>query len=280
LTASWVITSKDRFFTKEEFNQVIAGFLTDHTSWLDIELPPPTIWKPLQLWTGKQIFSILISPNKKDPVKLTMDCKLKNYNQKTHPGLPPFMSWDDQWMVVADGELLAGQLDKGVLGGGKTTLFAHMLKHYSPEVAADRMSKLARMCARYLMNHGFSIGISDVTPSPALIKSKNELITKGYNEATELIQKAKSGQMQADPGSSLEATLEGKLSGVLSELRDKAGNQCTDDLSANFPLNSPLIMTLCGSKGSKINIAQMISCVGQQTVSGSRYVISSSRLSG
>ena len=36
------------------------------------------------------------------------------------------------------------------------------------------------------------------------------------------------------------------------------------------PLNSPLIMSLCGSKGSVINIAQMIACVGQQIVNGKR----------
>lgn len=34
--------------------------------------------------------------------------------------------------------------------------------------------------------------------------------------------------------------------------------------------NSPLIMSQCGSKGSPINIAQMVACVGQQVVSGSR----------
>jgi DNA-directed RNA polymerase III subunit RPC1 len=131
------------------------------------------------------------------------------------------------------------------------------------------------------MNHGFSIGISDVTPSPDLLRQKHELITKGYDEATKFIQQAKAGQMQADPGASLEATLEGKLSKVLSDLREKAGSQCIDDLTENYKTNSPLIMTLCGSKGSKINIAQMISCVGQQTVSGSRYVhldVCSSRL--
>lgn len=35
-------------------------------------------------------------------------------------------------------------------------------------------------------------------------------------------------------------------------------------------LNSPLIMCLSGSKGSVINIAQMIACVGQQIVNGNR----------
>ena len=34
--------------------------------------------------------------------------------------------------------------------------------------------------------------------------------------------------------------------------------------------NSPLIMSQCGSKGSPINIAQMVACVGQQVVSGTR----------
>lgn len=34
--------------------------------------------------------------------------------------------------------------------------------------------------------------------------------------------------------------------------------------------NSPLIMSQCGSKGSPINISQMVACVGQQTVNGHR----------
>lgn len=34
--------------------------------------------------------------------------------------------------------------------------------------------------------------------------------------------------------------------------------------------NSPLIMSQCGSKGSPINISQMVACVGQQAVGGRR----------
>lgn len=34
--------------------------------------------------------------------------------------------------------------------------------------------------------------------------------------------------------------------------------------------NSPLNMSQCGSKGSPINIAQMVACVGQQIVGGKR----------
>jgi DNA-directed RNA polymerase III subunit RPC1 len=35
-------------------------------------------------------------------------------------------------------------------------------------------------------------------------------------------------------------------------------------------VNSPRIMADCGSKGSTINISQMIACVGQQSVGGKR----------
>ena len=34
--------------------------------------------------------------------------------------------------------------------------------------------------------------------------------------------------------------------------------------------NSPRIMAECGSKGSPLNISQMIACVGQQSVGGKR----------
>lgn len=34
--------------------------------------------------------------------------------------------------------------------------------------------------------------------------------------------------------------------------------------------NSPRIMSVCGSKGSSLNICQMVAAVGQQTVNGSR----------
>jgi len=43
---------------------------------------------------------------------------------------------------------------------------------------------------------------------------------------------------------------------------------CLDELDRNN--NPTLIMAVCGSKGSKLNIAQMVACVGQQTVNGQR----------
>ena len=53
----------------------------------------------------------------------------------------------------------------------------------------------------------------------------------------------------------------------LSVIRESAGKVCKQELHHT---NSPLTMALAGSKGSFINISQMIACVGQQAISGKR----------
>lgn len=65
----------------------------------------------------------------------------------------------------------------------------------------------------------------------------------------------------------MDETLENKISGVLSGLRSQAGDFCIATLSK---WNSPLIMAKSGSKGSAINVAQMVSLVGQQMIGGAR----------
>lgn len=83
------------------------------------------------------------------------------------------------------------------------------------------------------------------------------------------------------------------ISGVLSGVRSDVGEICMTELSRH---NAPLIMAVCGSKGkrrslfltralksfvdvcalycswlgSKINVAQMVACVGQQIIAGNR----------
>jgi len=107
------------------------------------------------------------------------------------------------------------------------------------------------------MNRGFSIGIGDVTPGHRLTAAKEDLVKNGYLKCEYLLAKTTE---------SLE-TQEGYVLKELSDIRDKAGKLCVQELNA---LNAPLIMAQCGSKGSYINISQMIACVGQQAVGGQR----------
>ncbi|PIO55090.1 RNA polymerase Rpb1, domain 4, partial [Teladorsagia circumcincta] len=116
-------------------------------------------------------------------------------------------------------------------------------------------------------NRGFSIGIGDVQPSSRLIEERSLLLRGGYEKCQEYISQFKSGQLKPQPGCTMEETLEALILKELSSIRDKAGKVCVEELSK---YSSPLIMAICGSKGSYINISQMIACVGQQAISGNR----------
>jgi DNA-directed RNA polymerase I subunit RPA1 len=56
------MTSQDAFFTREEYFQLLYGALrpedeVDERSRLSTL--PPAIWRPIPLWTGKQIVSVI-----------------------------------------------------------------------------------------------------------------------------------------------------------------------------------------------------------------------------
>jgi DNA-directed RNA polymerase III subunit RPC1 len=96
---------------------------------------------------------------------------------------------------------------------------------------------------------------------------KAQVVARGYADCDERIAAYKKGTLALQPGCDAEQTLEAEVLGILSTVRETAGNVCLRELPKH---NAPLTMALCGSKGSTINISQMVACVGQQAVGGSR----------
>lgn len=117
------------------------------------------------------------------------------------------------------------------------------------------------------MEKGISIGISDVTPSQLLLDNKTNILKRSIEDCEGVIELWKNGKLTLKPGCNAEQTLESVLNGKLSQVRDKLGDLLRNSLNI---FNSPYVMATSGSKGSNINLSQMIACVGQQTVSGHR----------
>ncbi|CCO37689.1 DNA-directed RNA polymerase III subunit C1 [Rhizoctonia solani AG-1 IB] len=163
---------------------------------------------------------------------------------------------------------MCGVMDKATVGAGKKkSIFGVIIRDYGANEAAITMGRLAKLCARWLSNIGFSLGINDVIPGPRLRSEKDRMVEEAYAECQELIEKAKLGKLENKPGCDQEQTLEAMISGVLSKVRGDVGDICMKELSR---YNAPIIMATCGSKGSTINVSQMVSCVGQQIISGKR----------
>jgi DNA-directed RNA polymerase III subunit RPC1 len=267
LTAAYLLTQKNIFFNHEQFCQVVAimSDALDH-----IEMPLPAIVFPIRLWTGKQVINLLIKPNNDDakqnktkPVLVNLELKERNYTKNK------YMCFKDGYVCFRNSELLTGNLCKKTLGdGSKQGLFYVLIRDHGPQEAARCMNRLAKLCARWLGNcKGFSIGIDDVTPSEDLMVKKLKLLQKGYDDANEAIEEYRRGKLSLKPGCNAIQSLESELNGLLGKLRETAGAECMRTLPFH---NNPRIMAECGSKGSALNISQMVACVGQQSVGGKR----------
>ena len=83
------MTVRGRFFTRQEYMQHVYSALVDFPG--KIRTLPPTILKPEQLWSGKQIISTLILnlvPKDKYPPNLEMGSKIKPHEWLKAPPRP------------------------------------------------------------------------------------------------------------------------------------------------------------------------------------------------
>jgi DNA-directed RNA polymerase III subunit RPC1 len=186
LTGAYLLTQRDVFLTRDQFCR-LACYLSDAAEHID--MPPPTIWKPRKLWTGKQVISILVRPNSTVDARVNVESEERFYTEDKH-----FCAMDG-FVAFRQGELISGNLGKKTLGGdSKSGLFYVLIRDYGPKEATRCMSRLAKLTARYLGCKGFSIGIDDVTPSKSMIAVKEKILVEGQRLADDQIEAYKSGE--------------------------------------------------------------------------------------
>lgn len=263
ITAAYLLSNKDVFYDRKTFTQICMYMVNGN---MQIDIPPPSILKPVTLWTGKQIFNIMMRPNKDCPVLVNLDAACREY--RNVPGQARDRDANDAWLCIRNSEVMCGVMDKSTIGSGrKDSVFYVILRDYGPDAAVQAMNRLSKLAARWLTNQGFSIGVSDVYPGDKLNNLKSELVARAYADCDVVIERFKEGKLNKAPGCDEEQTMENIISGILSKVRQQAGDHCIAELSR---CNSPLIMATCGSKGSNINVSQMVAVVGQQIIEGKR----------
>lgn len=263
ITASYLLSSLDTFYDRKTFVTIVCGMLEPETAF---DLPLPAIMKPEALWTGKQVFSVLIKPNKKSDVAVNLDASCRDH-KVYHEGLHRDLQ-DDSYLCIRNSEVLCGRMDKATVGSGKkNSLFYILYRDFGPDAAARCMTRLSKLCARWLGNQGFSVGISDVTPPGMLAKLKSDRIETVFGQCAQFVLDSKAGKLKRRAGMDDAATLEAEQIRVLSTVRTDIAGVLTSQLSKH---NSPMVMALSGSKGSNVNVAQMAALLGQQDIEGKR----------
>lgn len=254
ISAGFLLTRKNAFFTKKYVCQLFfaAGFQDD--------LPPPTIQKPVRMWSGKQLLSTLI-PSLLNLTLTSKACIKCNVCEKED--CP-----NDAYVIVRNGNLMSGVIDKKTLGAGQANSLLHrIVKDYGNQRAREFLDSITRLLLELITSKGFTLGLDDVDLS---VDSKNMIsgvLSKAEEQVDELIRVCKAGELERFPGRTIEETLEMRIMQELAEARDDAGTIAGRNLGLH---NHAVIMATTGARGSNLNLAQMTACVGQQSVRGQR----------
>ncbi|KAK6195965.1 hypothetical protein SNE40_001281 [Patella caerulea] len=256
LTAVRKMTKRDVFLDRADMMKLVM-FLP---IW-DGRMPQPAILKPSPLWTGKQLFSLII-PGRVNCIR----------THSTHPddedsGPYKWISPGDTKVLIEDGELISGILCKKTLGTSSGSLAHIVFMELGFEIAGELYGNIQTVINNWLLIEGHSIGIGDTIADPQTYIDIQDAIRKAKAEVIDVIEKAHNDDLEPSPGNTLRQTFENQVNRILNDARDKTGGKAQKSLSE---FNNFKAMVVAGSKGSKINISQVIACVGQQNVEGKR----------
>ncbi|KFM80989.1 DNA-directed RNA polymerase II subunit RPB1, partial [Stegodyphus mimosarum] len=256
LTAVRKMTKRDVFLEKDQMMTLLM-FLP---IW-DGKVPMPAILKPKPLWTGKQLFSLIIPGN----VNLIR-------THSTHPdeeddGPYKWISPGDTKVLIEHGELISGIVCKKTVGSASGSLMHVIFSELGHEVAGAFYGHIQTVVNNWLLLEGHTIGIGDTIADPQTYIDIQNTIKKAKMDVIEVIEKAHNDDLEPTPGNTLRQTFENQVNRILNDARDKTGASAQKSLSE---FNNFKAMVVSGAKGSKINISQVIACVGQQNVEGKR----------
>ena len=128
LLGTMMFTLKDTFIEKELVMNILMW-----ANYTEDILPMPTILKPKQLWTGKQIFSLIIPDI--------------NFEKNGDKGV---LSNADKNILIRKGELIMGNLTKGAIGNSSGGMIHIIWKEKGPYGCRDFLSNVQLIVNNWL----------------------------------------------------------------------------------------------------------------------------------
>ena len=225
-------TFRDTFLKENTFMNILMDL---EDTW-DHKIPIPAIIKPKPTWTGKQVVSILLP-------SIDMEDKSKGFQKFEDE--PDFISKNDTFVKILDGNLICGILDKNTIGSKPGSIIHIIFNDIGPNKCTNFINKIQEVSNRFLTLRSASVGINDLVLSPEI----TQLITNKVNDMLKETEKM---------------TDENEIAGVLNTIKPTSNIIKTHwDKDNNFNH-----MLTAGSKGGDKNLAQMMGSIGQNTLSG------------
>lgn len=243
MLGSYLFSQENINFDKRKAMNLIVGLKNIDTSIFNNE----TI-------TNYNLLSQIIPP-------ISMKYKLKNFDDSED------YKTSNHVVEIYNGNYIRGELQKGVLGDGSKGLIQRICNDYGNMASSDFIDNLQSIVTEYMKTHAYSVGISDLIANYETNKSISDVIAEKKRDVDNLIDQTHLGIFENKTGKLTVNEFETQVNNVLNKASLEAGKIGRKSLSKN---NRFVIMVNAGSKGSDLNISQMISCLGQQNVDGKR----------
>jgi len=170
-------------------------------------------------------------------------------------------------LQIENGKYIRGQIDKGVVGDTTKGLIQRIYNDFGAEASSDFIDNLQNIVTEYMKTSSYSVGISDLIADQTTNEKISKAISDKKNEVKNLIDQTYLGIFENKTGKKNEDEFETQVNNILNRAANEAGKIGRESLDKE---NRFVIMVNAGSKGSDINISQMIAALGQQNVDGKR----------
>uniref|UniRef100_A0A8D2Q056 DNA-directed RNA polymerase subunit n=1 Tax=Zosterops lateralis melanops TaxID=1220523 RepID=A0A8D2Q056_ZOSLA len=283
------MTIRGCFFTREQYMELVYRGLTDKKG--RIKTFPPAIMKPQRLWTGKQVVSTLlinIIPDNYAPLNLTGKAKIggKAWVKGPAKGCLNLDSMCESQVIIRDGELLCGVLDKAHFGSSAYGLVHCCYEIYGGGTSGKVLTCLGRLFTAYLqLYRGFTMGIEDILVKPEADHKRKKIIERSRQSGIEAVRAAlnlpETASCEEVQGKWQDAHLckdqrdfnmvDMKFKEEVNKYNNEVNKVCMPlGLHRSFPENNLQLMVQSGAKGSTVNTMQISCLLGQIELEGRR----------
>ena len=204
--------------------------------------------------TSFDVLSQILSP-------ITLTYKTKLYEDNEDYGT------SNNVLEIRNGKFIRGQIEKSVLASTTKGIIHRVFNDYGQIACVNFIDDLQNIVTEYMKTSSFSVGISDLIAN----KETNDAIIQSVNKqklaVQTVINKVHLGIFENNTANSNSQEFELQVNKLLNKAAEETGEIGRKSLSKD---NRFLMIVNSGSKGNLLNIAQMISGLGQQNVDGKR----------
>lgn len=196
-----------------------------------------------------------------------------NYKRKAgffKPEYSAYIQYDpmDTHVVIKNGELVKGRLDKKSIGQGQSGSIFHVLyNEYGSELALNTIFNLQQITHTYLMHKGATLTYDDITISESALDKVHKQTQVILAEANQVIANYKRGLIVPPLGMTTKQFFEQQQLSILN-LGDDFLRPVFESIKAEE--NNLFKLIVSGSKGKLTNLLQISSSIGQASIGGER----------